>query len=102
MLESDAVPPAQNEGVEVAEVPPLATEQATTAKVNSSAPISGVVALRISPSKSSVIPAILAPALSNNVGEEGLICKKVALEPTVLKNVGFSEIELASAVVTRA
>ncbi|MBK8643953.1 MAG: hypothetical protein IPN15_17615 [Saprospiraceae bacterium] len=44
-----------------------------TVPVNSSAPISGVVAFLVLPSKSVVIPATAAPPLSNRVGFAGSI-----------------------------
>ena len=55
---------------------------------NSSAPTSGVLALRVLPSKSSVMPAIGAAPLSSCVGVAGLMCRKSALEPVVLRNGG--------------
>ena len=59
--------------------------------LNSSAPISGVLTLRVSPSKSSVIPTTGVAVPSSNVGIAGLICKKLELDPVVLRKFGFSE-----------
>ena len=64
--------------------------------VNSSAPTSGVVALRVLPSKSSVIPETGVPPLSSWVATPGFICKKFAFAPAVLRNGGFSEKEFES------
>ena len=63
---------------------------------NSSAPISGVLPFRESPSKSVVIPATGAPAPSRSVGLAGSKCKKFAELPFVLKKLTLSVTELAS------
>ena len=69
--------------------------------VNSSAPTSGVDALRIWPSKSSVIPETGVPPLSSWVATALLMCRKFALEPVVLRNGGFSLNDALSRVATR-
>jgi hypothetical protein len=40
-----------------------------------------------------VIPETLTAWLSSCVGDAGSMCRKVALAPTMLRNVGFSENE---------
>jgi hypothetical protein len=74
--------------------------KSTAIPVNSSAPISGVFTLRVSPSMSFVIPATVIPPLSNCVPIVGLRCKNVASAPTIERKVGFSENEAVSLGVT--
>jgi hypothetical protein len=66
------------------------------AGVNSSAPMSGVVAFRVSPSKSVVMPVIGVPAL--DTGDEALVAGRMCRSVVEVKS-GLPAIEFASFVV---
>ena len=64
--------------------------------LNSSAPMSGALALRVWPSISSVMPATGMPPLSSWEAIDGSMCRKVGLEPVVSRKFGFSLTEAES------
>jgi len=70
--------------------------------LNSSAPMSGLVALRAWPSKSVPMPATGTPPLSIWVATAGSTCRTSALAPTVDRNSAFSDIATASRGAMRA
>ena len=64
--------------------------------LNSSAPMSGVVPFRVSPSKSTVTNPTGVPPLSEYVGMAGFTCRKSGSPPVVLKKLMNSVIEALS------